>query len=214
MANPKPTIAGQVQHIGKSPAAFALNITHELDLFVEQDETISKTFVLDTPTPKTKVAFKSHVSFRPPHLANSPAYLASLRRKGAEQIRKLVAGLASYAESEYFAVYTQEVLIELKQLIRTIAKAEESRNPRSEANSCEILRQLRDSLLNDGWHEYRKPDVRHTVTNALRFLSEADTVTAAEAFKLGDSLLDLGIDPAVGAMTCEEEPDVEEGVLD
>ena len=210
MANLMATITGQGQRIGEAPAAVGLHITHEVDPLALQDRTIREVFVLDTPTPKTKVAFSSHVSYRPAQLANSPAYLASVRRKGTSQIKKLAVDLANYAQSDDFAAYTQQVLVELKQLLKTIADAEELRNPRSEANSCEILRQLRDSLLNDGWREYRKPNVRRIAIDALRFLSEADSVAAADAFKLGDSLLDLGIEPAVGAMTCEEEPDVEE----
>ena len=216
MANVTPTITGEGQRLGKAPADFSLNITHAMDPRNAQDETIRQTFLLETPSPKTKIEFKSHVSYRPSHLTNSPAYLASVRRRGAAQIRKLVLELDDYSQSEEFAAWTQGVLAQVKQLLKVLADAEDSRRPRSEANSCEVLRQLRDTLLNDGWREYRKPDVRRLACAALRKLSEADTVTADDALRTGESFLDLGIEPTVGVMNSvwEEGLDVEEEVLD
>ena len=113
-------------------------------------------------------------------------------------------------QDEGFAAWTEDVLRALKQLVQTLAEAEELRSVRSEGNSCEILRQLRDTFLNDGWRGYRTSELRQAALAALKVLREADNVSAEDVYRVADSLLDLGIEPAAGALNS----DVEEEILD
>ena len=194
----------------KAPADISLNVLHEIALDDTDDRTIRRLFEIDTPSPKTKILVRSHVSHMQRSPANSPAFLAAVRRNGAARIMKLVLGLEEHVQDEGFAAWTEDVLRALKQLVQTLAEAEELRSVRSEGNSCEILRQLRDTFLNDGWRGYRTSELRQAALAALKVLREADNVSAEDVYRVADSLLDLGIEPAAGALNS----DVEEEILD
>lgn len=174
-----------------------VDVYHELGLYPE-DHTIERLVDINPLAPPKAVLVKSHVTGRGTRGLSSPAYLATIRRRFAAKVLRLVAALDRYAESENFAVWTHQVLESLRESIQTLSVAEESSTPEHEANSCEILRQIRDTLLDDGWKRYREPQVRAAVVKILQQLSAADDVTADNAFGAMDRLLDLDLNPSVG----------------
>lgn len=142
-----------------------------------------------------EVVFSSRVVTASSTRLSSPEYLASLRRRKAAQIAATVDGLATHAADSVFAVWTEKPFNDLRQLIQTLSDGEEFSEPQSEGNSCEILRQVRDTFLNGGWERYIDAGTRNTVVAILRRLAEAVEVTAADAERACDQLLEIGLDP-------------------
>jgi hypothetical protein len=137
----------------------------------------------------------------------SPEYLASVRRREAGSIADLVAALAEHVSDEHFAVRTQEPLDRIRRLIEELSHAEEDSDPEHEENSCEILRQLRDTFLDNGWRRYGEPAVRDAAVNVLKRLADAEEVSADDAVHAQDGLLDLGLKPTVGMAWSDEAED-------
>ena len=125
-------------------------------------------------------------------------YLATIRRRFAGKLSDLIESLGRHAESEDFPLWTQQVLESLRESIQQLSAADELSNPEHEGNSCEILRQIRDTLLDCGWKRYREPQVRAAVVKILQGLVANDEVVAENAFDSTDQLLDLGLNPCVG----------------
>lgn len=173
------------------------DIYHEFGSELE-DRVATATVEIDPQAPPVRVEVQSHVLFSGRRVLRSPAYLASVRRREAGRISQLVASLDQHADKDDFEVWTHDVLGTLRRLIRNLSDAEEDADVEHEGNSCEILRQLRDTLLNTGWQRYREQDVRKGVVEILKRLASADEVTADDAYRAMDRLLDLNLDPTVG----------------
>ena len=135
-------------------------------------------------------------------------YLATIRRRFAGKISKLIESLDSHAASDDFPLWTQQVLESLRESIQQLSAADESSSAEHEGNSCEILRQVRDTLLDSGWKRYREPDVRTAVAKILQHLAAAEEVTSEDAFESTDQLLDLGLNPSVGMAWDDEQQEV------
>ncbi len=138
---------------------------------------------------------------------SSPEYLAAKRRRQSATIADLVRELARHAEGPDFPVWTHAALQELRSLIEYLSDAEQFSDCPHEGNSCEILRQIRDTFLNVGWEHYRKSEVRNRVAAILTRLAQADEVTAEDAELTMDQLLELGLDPAVGLQLSYDQED-------
>ncbi len=162
------------------------------------DRVETATFEIDRQAPPDKVVFESHVSFSGRRVLRSPAYLASVRRREAGKIGTLVEALHQHIDKDDFEIWTHQVLERLRKLIRTLSDAEEEVDVEHEGNSCEVFRQLRDTLLNTGWQRYRKGNVRLGVVKILQHLASAEEVTGDDASQAMDNLLDLNLDPVVG----------------
>ena len=187
------------------------DIYHEIGPML-QDQTVKKVIPIDRTDPPLEVHVRSHVLTRSTRALRSPAYLATIRRRGAGKIARLVAELEKYADSDDFVAWTHQPLRQLRKLIQKLSDAEEYSDSEHEGNSCEILRQLRDTFLNSGWKRYRESGVRDTAVSILRHLAEAnqDDVTGENASIAMDRLLDLNLDPAVGFVWDDAEKEKEE----
>lgn len=179
-----------------------VNLYHELGPQLENQTAEAVVDIDETPT---RVVFKSHVITRGAKALRSPHYLATIRRRGARMIAALIEALATHVQSEEFAVWTHEPLEKLRGLIYRLTEAEEFSDPEHEGNSCEILRQLRDTFLNAGWERYREPAVRDAAVSILQRLAAADEVSADDAYSAMDQLLDLDLDPSVGIVWQDDE---------
>jgi hypothetical protein len=100
--------------------------------------------------------------------------LAALRRRKSKKIAAMIRGLGKHSGKREFAVWTQAVLEELRSLIRQLSDAEQFSEREYEGNSCEMLRQLRDTFLNSGWNSYREQRVRSCAAAILDHLAIAD----------------------------------------
>ncbi|MHC4398609.1 MAG: hypothetical protein ACYTG0_02915 [Planctomycetota bacterium] len=178
-----------------SPVVQEVNLNLELGLPLE-DQTAER--VVDIDQAPTRLLVKSHVRARGAKGLRSPQYLATIRRREAGKIGGLIAELATHEGSEDFVAWTHEPLDELRRLIHRLTEAEEFSNPEHEGNSCEILRQLRDTLLNTGWERYQESAVRDAAVKILQHLATADEVSADDAYDAMNQLLDLDLNPTVG----------------
>jgi hypothetical protein len=189
-------------------AAETIDLSHEWTS-VPRESTVERTVVIDPTAPPTKVVARSRVIATAAERMASPEYLASVRRRRTAKIAKTVRDLEKHTQKQEFAVWTQEPLNELRKLIRVLSDAEQWSEPEHEGNSCEILRQIRDSFLNVGWRSYRKTSVRDCVAETLEFLSRAEEVGPDDARRTMDQLLDLDLDPSVGMLFSHGEEETE-----
>ncbi len=133
---------------------------------------------------------------------------ATIRRHLAGKIGTLIEALGGRAESEDFPIWTQQILESLQDSIQQLSAPDEFSSREQEGNSCEILRQVRDTLLDCGWKKYREPHVRAAVVKILQRLVSAVEVTAEDALDSTDQLLELGLNPAVGMAWDDEQKEV------
>lgn len=197
-----------------SSLAPARDGTQTVELFHEwspmpSDSTVEKVLDVDPLMPPSQIRFRSHLVAEAARRLSSPDYLASMRRRRSAKIADLVRGLAKHCESPDFPVWTHEALQELRSLIQFLSDAEQFSDCPQEGNSCEILRQIRDTLLNFGWEHYRRGQVRDCVAAILTHMVQADEVTPPDAELAMDQLLDLGLNPAVGLQVSYAEEDRE-----
>ncbi len=162
------------------------------------DATVEKIVSIDRTSPPTEIVFRSHVVTSAIRGLKSPAYLASIRRRRSDKIARLILDLENHANESGFAVWTQEPLDELRRLIQELSDAEEYAYPEREGNSCEVLRQVRDTFLNTGWERYRELAVRTGVSRVLQTLAKEDEITGGHADTVMDTLLDMDLNPSVG----------------
>lgn len=190
------------------PTAEVHDVFHEVGTELT-DQVVETTVPIDSSSPPVAIKVRSHLITGAARSLRSPAYLASVRRRKAKKIVHLVRALGQHATKDEFAVWTQEPLEELRRLIEELSDAEEHANPESEGNSCEILRQVRDTFLNCGWECYREHDIRTGVCQILETLTVEDEVTADDADSAMDKLLAMKLNPSVGLAwtNVEEEKD-------
>lgn len=172
---------------------FAPTLFHEMgEDFSESD----MTNLLEVPPSRhpTKVVIRSIVLPPTGNRRASPKYLAVLRRRKAKGIEELIAALGRYAEDDGFALWTEKIVEDLRKVIQFLSDEEEFSDPPHEANSCEVLRQIRDSFLNGGWEKYRRSDVRSAVLDVLKRLSKQDEVSGDDVNYAFDELLRVGLD--------------------
>lgn len=176
---------------------------------IPSDSTVERVLDLDPQRPLSQIRFRSHLLADAGKRLSSPDYLASVRRRRSAKIAGLVQGLSIHSESPNFPIWTHEVLEGLRSLVQFLSDAEQFSDSQHEGNSCEILRQVRDTLLNLGWENYRRVEARNCVAAILRHLAQTDEVSPADADLAMDQLLDLGLDPAVGLQVSYEHEDRE-----
>lgn len=183
-----------------------IDILHELG-YPPEDAIETVTLPIDPFSPPTQVTMKSYVLARTARRLGSPQYLAALRRRKSLAIAELIERLVDRAGDDDWVVWTQEPLDRLRQLIHQLSEAEQLSYPQHEGNSCEILRQIRDTFVNTGWKRYREAPVRDQVTRILRHLGKADEVTPEDVNSCMDRLLDIALDVAVGMPLFDDEED-------
>ncbi len=148
---------------------------------------------------KTNIHIKSTVRATGARALRSAPYLAAVRRREAKKIAELVASLpAITTDAEDFIAWAHEPLDRIRNLIDKLSTAEEFRETEFEGNSCEILRQLRDTFLGQGWQSYRDDCVCATTVSILNHLATEDEISSDNVYASLDKLLDAGLSPAIG----------------
>jgi hypothetical protein len=102
---------------------------------------------------------------------SSAAYFATIRRGEIQKIMKIFTSLGQQADREDFAVCFLPIVNGIRQFLDRLADAV------SEGNSREILRRLRDTILDGGWSRYRALEAREAAEEIIDFLAGADGVT-------------------------------------
>lgn len=78
----------------------------------------------------------------------------------------------------------------MKQLRDDLAKIQEAS---SEGNAREVLRQVRDSLMDGGWESYRNAEARQAVSELLEELAAMEHVEPECAERAREMLESLGL---------------------
>jgi hypothetical protein len=128
----------------------------------------------------------------------SPAYMATVRRRKAGYLCRMVQGVAEHAARDDLQVYTFPLLTGIKELLIALEAAEQ------EGGARELLRRLRDSLLDKGWEKYRAPETRRLVAETLQWLSETEEVETGKLNAIFQRLRTQGL--ASLAMTFAQIP--------
>jgi hypothetical protein len=172
----------------------------------------TRTIDIDTSSPPDRVVVRSFVVASNVRTLNSPKYLAAIRRRRSQNVASLIERLGDHEDDPNFAVWTQEPLSKLKTLINALSVAEQEQEIQVEGNSCEVLRQIRDTLLGDGWRRYSNGEVREAVLRILSSLSSKDDVTASDVDEFAEQLMDAELDPYLGTDVLTGLADVEEKI--
>jgi hypothetical protein len=125
---------------------------------------------------------------------------SALRRREACKIGEAISKLAGYAAPADFAVYTYPVVKQINDILAALVND-------AEGNTREILRQLRNTLMNGGWNKYRDGAVRQVAREILTRLAEADTVLAQEVDEAFDRLCDAGLNPVGASLLADADED-------
>ncbi|TWU06241.1 hypothetical protein [Stieleria varia] len=104
----------------------------------------------------------------------SPNFVASIRRKECKSLAESVAAIPNRPSSVPAVVATQQLLRKLTLLIERIQSIA------TEANSREILRQVRDTFLDGQWDLYETPGTADKVAGILTKLSSLSRVEMAD----------------------------------
>jgi 5,10-methenyltetrahydromethanopterin hydrogenase len=129
--------------------------------------------------------------------------LATIRRRKAARIETAIIGLEKRANRDDFEAYTFKVVEDIRDLLIQLAEVHR------EGNTREILRQIRDTFLDGGHEQYKKPHVRILVASVFQKLAEADEVTPEDVDRTWDELYDNEINAGIPAvMVVESQEDV------
>lgn len=96
----------------------------------------------------------------------SDVYLASVRRKKCRELSSAFLGIKGQSPQELL-LETQPILNEINSLIQSLQRCSK------EADTREILRQIRDTIRNGQWEHFKSEACRKAASDALRNLSNA-----------------------------------------
>jgi len=163
---------------------YNVEIRHELGCRPE-DSMETRDIVVRPSEYPSLVRVMSRTVAGPAQKLGSPEYLAAIRRRRVAAIRELVADLVSHATREDLAVCTFPIVESIRSLLDKLDDAE------AEGNTREILRQLRDTFLDGGWHQYRRPDAREAAVTVLRQLESREPIEPDDVTRAFDVLWKL-----------------------
>jgi len=166
-------------------------------------ELIEDQFEVPPRAHPVRVRIRSEVIATGAKQFRSIPYLASVRRRNADVLSKMVLGLHEYADRPDLAVYTYPLFSKSKQMLELLEAGEK------EGNARLIIRMIRDTFMNGQWENYRRSDTRTVVAALIEGKLIAEDVTIADAGAVFDKLADLGFNP-VGAELPAMEKDNEQ----
>lgn len=133
-------------------------------------------------------------------IEHSDEYLAAKRRRQAQAIYQSFSELSQHFDSEDFEAWTHRILDSVRHLLHALTKAQCQSKFKSEGNSCEVLRQIRDSLMRVGWKKYRDHAARKAAMQAIEPLTELQDVGPDIADNAFDILTDAGLEAVLEPM--------------
>lgn len=136
-------------------------------------------------------------SAAPSPTGTSPSYLAAIRRQECRQLAIKVKMLEQQVDSDDFAVFTNGLLDSVRKLHARLFRQSADFEGVTEGNSCEVLRQIRDSLMRLGWQKYRDREARETVLAIIKKLSTEDSVGPEVPDSSMDAMLECGLEPVL-----------------
>jgi hypothetical protein len=150
-----------------------VGITHEIGpTFIGSTTATEQRMVPPSDAPTRITFFSNVVQSSAARTMRSPAYLASVRRRHMKSLAKEIESWGRQVDRLDFAAVTLPVFERLRDLVaKTLIDID------TEGNTREILRRLRDTLLDGGSNHYRRPEVRGAAVQVLQQLGELEEVT-------------------------------------
>ena len=134
------------------------------------------------------------------------AYQAAIRRGHLQKLAKRFGVVASQSTREDFAVCVFPLSEDIRKTLETLADASH------EGNTREILRRVRDTLIDGGWSQYRHQGARTTTIAVLDYLSRTEVVTPQDVQRLSDQMRKSGLNIAgIGHYRFDEEGEAFDG---
>jgi hypothetical protein len=118
--------------------------------------------------------------------SQSPQYVASQRRQRAQAIRQAIIGLDADEDRDDFHVVMYPLLESVRNTLDCLLDCP------TEGNAREILRLLRDSMMDGGWDRYKDRSARSVAIAVVAMLADAEEVTPRDALNAADTLEDAG----------------------
>jgi len=157
------------------PPQIEVPILHELAADDFETAPVERTVVVAPSTQPTNVKITSQVVNYGMPKHRSDTYMATVRRRKAANLVLELRKLAAYQRKDDFAIYTSPVLDRVRSVLQELELANQ------EGNTREVLRLLRDCILNGGWNRLREPHVRDTIVTLLDRLARQEYVEAKDA---------------------------------
>ncbi|MCO8123411.1 hypothetical protein NHH03_16800 [Stieleria sp. TO1_6] len=154
------------------------------------DAYLDDEFVVPPNIVPTRVTFRAVTNMAAVRGSQSPAYVASRRRSRCRELAESIGNLQHNLQSIPLVVATQPILSEIKNLVASIQRIE------SEANTREILRQVRDTLLNGQWEKYQSVEVCRHIASVVEKLGHSLDVEFNEIDLCAAKLENLGFEIA------------------
>jgi len=170
------------------PRQIEVPILHELAADDFQTAPVERSFVVAPSTEPTKVKITSQVVNYGVPKHRSDTYMATVRRRKAANLLLEFRKLSVYQGNDDFAIYTSPVLDRVRSMLQELEVANQ------EGNTREVLRLLRDCILNGGWNRLREPHVRDTIVTLLDRLARQEYVEAKDASEAHQILSGLGFE--------------------
>jgi hypothetical protein len=147
------------------------------------DEVQTATICIEPSIERTLIKVRSIADLSQARRGESAVFVASLRRKRCREIAGKIRVLDRLSASQSMLVVTQPILADLKDLLARIQQTTQ------EANAREILRQVRDTLMNGQWNLYAGKSARDCVADLLLSLAEFnETVSIDDVYSAADRL--------------------------
>ena len=128
-------------------------------------------FSIPASTRSTRITLRTAIDLSSARRGVSDSYLASIRRVKCGEISRLLSELGNQAKREDFYMATFPILDALMKLIKQLQPSA------GEANAREVLRQLRDTFLDNNQEHYKLENVREVLAELLAKLSKLDKVS-------------------------------------
>jgi hypothetical protein len=152
-----------------------------------QDKTVEQSFIVPASDHPVQFKVRSFLFTGGVRSMRTPEFYASLRRREIQRLHQLVNDLRAYEREPHFAVRTYPIIERIAKLLEALTESP------TEGNSREILRQIRDTILDGGWEKYRKEDVRQTILGVLQKAGQAEEVPPRLVDECFDLLYDRGL---------------------
>jgi hypothetical protein len=164
----------------------------------DPDKTFDATSILANNGPRTSLLtlaeqIAGSLPQHPPSpasLRSSAVYDATIRRENIQKMIKHFDSMDRQSAREDFAVCVFPLVDSLRQ---TLARLADSLH---EGNTREILRRVRDTLLDGAWLQYREPSARVALAAVLRHLSRAESVISEDVQRFAGEMRTAGIKTA------------------
>lgn len=158
------------------------------------DKYVTHSFDLPASSKTTSVTVTAVADASQARRGASETYLAAIRRRDSKNIKVMYQSLDLAQSASSIMMQTMPILELLQKLILQLHSSDR------EANSREVLRQVRETLLDGQWKHYLHPNAKDTFLALMGRLAEAgevdfhDTVDSAEKLEaVGFSISGMAI---------------------